>query len=163
LVAKVLLRGGSTNFSMLANPLEVMPGFPGSNGSSNGLREAATNSPSGRAERRTRVRTTLHWPILFFRGGSGEAVQSVTQNLSSSGFYCHSRVAITPGESLHCALTIPSHDPSGHEKARVLECRVRVTRVEPGLTEDTFGIACQIQEYHLAVAEERRERAGRDH
>jgi PilZ domain len=159
----MLLRGGSTDFSMLANPLEVMSDFPGPHGSNNGLRDAPNHPPTGRTERRMRVRTMLHWPIMFFRNGSGEAVESVTQNLSSSGFYCHSRVAITPGESLHCALTIPSHDPSGHEKARVLECRVRVTRVEPGLTEHTFGIACQIQDYHLAVAEERPEHTGRDH
>ena len=159
----MLLRGGSTYFSMLANPLEVMPGFPGPHSSGNGLGDAATHSPAGRTERRTRVRTTLHWPVLFFRNGSGEAVESVTHNLSSSGFYCHSRVAITPGECLHCALTIPSHDPSGYEKARVLECRVRVTRVEPGLTEDTFGIACQIQDYHLAVAEDQRDHAPHDH
>ena len=97
------------------------------------------------------MRTTLHWPVLFFRNGSGEAVETVTQNLSSSGFYCHSRVPITPGESLHCTLTIPPHDPCGHERARVLECRVRVTRVDPGIAENTFGIACQIQDYHLAV------------
>jgi len=141
---------------MLANPLEVIPGLPSPHGSNNGLRDAASNSSTARTERRMRVRTKLHWPVLFFRNGSGEAVESVTRNLSSSGFYCHSKIAINPGECLHCALTIPSHDPSGYEKARVLECRVRVTRVEPGLTEDTFGIACQIQDYHLAVAERHR-------
>jgi len=147
---------------MRANPLEVIPGFPEANGSTNGFREAANHGPAERAERRTRVRTKLHWPVLFFPRGTAEAVGSITQNLSSSGFYCHSRIPITPGESLHCVLTIPSHDPSGHEKARLLECRVRVTRVEPGLTEDTFGIACQIQDYHLAVGEDPREMRPRD-
>jgi PilZ domain len=148
---------------MLANPLEVIPGLPGPHGSSNGVRDAITNSPNGRTERRMRVRTALHWPVLFFCNGSGEAVETVTHNLSSSGFYCQSRIAIAPGENLRCALTIPSHDPSGYEKARVLECRVRVTRVEPGLTEETFGIACQIQDYHLAVGQEQRHHAPRDH
>jgi hypothetical protein len=141
---------------MLANSQEAAVNFSGSNGPSNGTSEA------GRTERRTRVRTTLHWPVLFFRNGSGEAVESVTQNLSSSGFYCHTRVRITLGESLDCVLTIPSHDPSGHEKVRVLNCRILVRRVEPGSIENTFGIACEIQDFHLVVAEGRREHTRRD-
>ena len=161
LAAKVQLTFGSTGLHMLVNPLETFPGFASAAGSSRGLSEVATNSLAVRPERRTRVRTTVHWPVLFFRNGSGEAIESVTQNLSSSGFYCHSQRPITPGEFLRCALKIPSHDPSGHEKPRVLECRVRVTRVEPSLTEDTFGVACHIQDYHLMVGEERRERKRR--
>jgi hypothetical protein len=144
----------STHSSMRVNPLELIPGSTDAGCSNNGLREGGIYPPVGRTERRSRIRTTLRWPIAFFRKGSGEAIKSVTQNLSSGGFYFYSQVAITPGEALSCVLTIPSHLPSGREKDRVLDCRVRVTRVEPSPTGDTFGIACEIEEYHLAIPED---------
>jgi hypothetical protein len=141
----------STEPFMRVNPLELIPGSP--EAGVPGSREGGFQSPAVRAERRSRIRTTLHWPIAFFRKGSAEATKSVTQNLSSSGFYFYSELAITPGELLSCALTIPSHLPSGWESDRVLDCRARVTRVEPGPAGATFGIACEIEEYHLAVPE----------
>lgn len=141
---------------MSANPLDVFSAH-------SRARELAGIESAFRPERRKRARTQVHWRVLFLRDGGSGAVETITQNLSSIGFYCFSDVPLMAGEYLRCIVSIPSHDPSGHEKARLLECRIRVTRVEPGAVEGTFGIACQIQDYHLAVSEEHREAARHDH
>jgi hypothetical protein len=104
-----------------------------------------------RSERRKRVRTTVHWPVLFFRNEVAEAIESTTQDLSSSGFYCLSRTLFVPGELLFCTLKVPSYEPLGQERARILECRARVMRAEPVSLEGFFGIACQIEDYRFLV------------
>lgn len=139
---------------MFANPLEIFPVCRDPKAPSNGSNETAPRHSATHPERRTRVRTTVHWPVVFFRGRSGETIESVTQNLSSKGFYCHSQTLIAPGEVLICAIKLPSYDLSGHERPRILECRVQVKRVDPGGTGDTFGIACQIYDYHLVVGDD---------
>jgi PilZ domain len=102
-------------------------------------------------ERRKRVRTRLHWPVLLFRERPGsEAIESVTRDLSSSGFYCFSGIRLNEGERLICSITIPTHDPHGKHLARTLECRVQVMRVVPQESGDAFGIACRIENYHLS-------------
>ena len=105
------------------------------------------------SERRQRQRTLVHWPVLLFRDHAGEAIETTTQNLSSSGFYCQSRTPLAAGEFLFCTLRIPSHEASCR-KCRVLECRVRVTRAEPALTEGLFGIACRIEDYRFVAPHE---------
>jgi PilZ domain len=148
---------------MLVDFSEVLPGLTGSSLTNNATPGLSTYAGGTVPERRARHRITVHWPILFFRMGSGETIETVTQNLSSNGFYCHAAVPITPGEAVRCILKIPSYDPTGFEKSRVLECRIRVTRVEPGSVEGSFGIACQIQDFQLIVGEDRREQAGQNH
>src|ERR1035437_1805651 len=74
-------------------------------------------------ERRKRTRNNLHWPILFFRHEAADTVVSLTQDLSSSGFYCVTGVAFTPGERLICTLKIPTHDPNGKHLEQRLECK----------------------------------------
>ena len=102
-------------------------------------------------ERRNRVRTRLHWPVLMFRSWPGsDTVESVTCDLSSSGFYCLSGVQLLEGEQLMCCIRIPSHDPRGKHLERALECRVRVTRVVPQESGNLFGVACRIEDYHLS-------------
>lgn len=43
-----------------------------------------------RVEHRRRARTQVHWPILFLITGSrgGAPIETITENLSSDGFYC---------------------------------------------------------------------------
>jgi hypothetical protein len=104
-------------------------------------------------ERRLRPRTRLHWPVLLLRERQGsQNFESVTRDLSSSGFYCFTRVQLAVGEQLRCSLRIPTHDPRGKNLERTLECRVRVVRIvtqEPG---DVFGVGCRIEDYHLGQA-----------
>jgi len=128
---------------MLANPLEFFTASAGSD---------TTTGPRDTHgwERRKRARTRVHWRVLLFRNQTTEAVESLTQDLSSLGFYCLSRDPFTPGESLHCTLRVPAHDPGGDEAERTLECLVRVMRVEPAAVEEFYGIACRIEDYRLA-------------
>jgi hypothetical protein len=103
------------------------------------------------ADRRKRARTRLHLPLLLFRDSDrSAAVHSTTRDLSSSGFYCLSRVQFGVGEQLMCCLRMPTHDPDGQGMVRNLECMVRVLRVVPQESGDAFGIACRIEDYHLS-------------
>ena len=106
---------------------------------------------AGRPERRKRVRTQVHWTILLFRETTSKAVTTITQNLSSSGFYCMAGFPFALGEKLFCALEVPTHDPLGKKRSLPLECRVRVVRVDPEVGAGCFGIACQIEDYHFPV------------
>jgi len=115
-------------------------------GSVNGV---AAN-PGAVVEKRNRVRTRVHWPVLLFRDRRGAtAIESITRDLSSSGFFCLTRVQLNEGERLVCSIKIPTHDPQGKHLERTLECRVAVVRVVPQESNDLFGIACRIVDYHL--------------
>lgn len=104
------------------------------------------------AERRKRMRTTVHWPILFFREHLAEGIESTTLNLSSSGFYCLSRTLFAVGESLFCTLRVRSHDPGGKERIWNLQCQVRVKRAEPASLDGLFGVACEIEDYQFTAS-----------
>lgn len=103
---------------------------------------------SFRPERRTRSRVRVHWSVRLLPGGGGKGIETVTQNLSSSGFYCFSPSPLKPGDCLLCTMKLPSYDPNGDEPVLTLECRVRVMRAEV-TTDGLFGIACRIYDYRL--------------
>jgi hypothetical protein len=131
---------------MSGDSLQVVSGL---NGSINSADDARGTPP----ERRQRARTRLHLPLVIFRAGSAaSAVESMTRDLSSSGFYCMSRVQFTIGEQLICSLKLPTHDPAGRHLERNLECTVRVMRVIPQESGSLFGIACRIEDYHVSQA-----------
>ena len=105
-----------------------------------------------RSERRNRVRAQVHWPVSFVRGDREETVETLTQNLTSEGFYCFCSSSFVPGERLDCCLKLPAHDPAGRSQVLWLECRVRIGRVDPPNAEGIFGVACQIEDYHFAYS-----------
>jgi hypothetical protein len=108
--------------------------------------------PAYRSERRKRARTKVHWALLLFQDHAGEAVETVTRDLSSNGFYCLSRIPFVCGEVLVCSLQIPTYEPLNNEKTLTLECRARVVRSEPGAGDGLCGIACQIEDYRFGGA-----------
>ena len=110
------------------------------------------HDPIHHGERRTHVRTRVRWSVLL-RHRHGESLESVTENLSSQGFYCFSPAPIGFGEVLPCWLTIPTYDPTDERATVVLECKVRVVRSEAVSSEGPYGVACRIEEYHLACGE----------
>jgi hypothetical protein len=132
---------------MSANPLELFPAYPGP-------RKPAVldidRDVERRSERRGRIRTTVHWPVRFFRNHTGEAVETLTQDLSSGGFYCLSPTPFVLGERLVCVLRVPTHRPGGKEADQTLECKVQVMRVDPAVQEEFYGIACRIEDYRFA-------------
>jgi len=137
-------KGASSTLSMSGDSLELIDAW---GGLPNGIGLSAAGIP----ERRKRVRTRLHWPVLMFGDRQGtENIESVTRDLSSSGFYCLTRVPLFEGEQLVCSIKIPTHDPHGKNLERTLECRVRVVRVAPQDSGDLFGVGCRIDDYHLS-------------
>ena len=103
---------------------------------------------SHKTERRSRARTQVHWPVLLLRNAGGKAIETVTQNLSSSGFYCFSSTGLTPGERLFCTLRVPAHDPDNDGSSVSLECNAVVMRSEVAASGE-FGVAFRIEDYHL--------------
>ena len=110
---------------------------------------------SFRPERRGRARTQVHWPVLLLPHCGSGAIETVTQNLSSNGFYSYSPEPLQAGQTLLCTLKVPSHDPKGEERALALECTVTVLRAE-AVSKNLFGIAFQIVDYHLIRGGSRR-------
>jgi hypothetical protein len=105
------------------------------------------NAPSQfRHERRRRVRSPLHLPVFFFASESREAVETTTQNLSSSGFYCLSAVAFAVNDLAFCYIKIPIYQPNRTERTWTLKCRLRVVHVQ-FLGEDGYGVGCEIEDY----------------
>ena len=135
--------------SMSANSMELSAVY-------GGLKKSAELENLLPSERRKRARNHLHWSLLLFPNRAAEAVESLTRDLSSSGFYCVTGVAFIPGERLICTLKVPTHDPNGKHLEQKLECRVRVMRVEPQGAEGTFGLACQIEDYHFSQVQTER-------
>lgn len=99
------------------------------------------------ADRRKRARSRVHWPVLIFRDSGPEAIEIVTEDLSSTGFFCFSQIAFACGERVTCAIRIPKHDTLGNEQTLTLLCKARVMRVERPSMKATMGIACRIEEY----------------
>jgi hypothetical protein len=96
-------------------------------------------------DRRKRTRSKVRCPILIFRETDQEAVESVTENLSSAGFFCFSEIVFTCGEPLTCTIRIQQHDSRANELT--LLCKARVMRVEHTSSKATTGIACHIEDY----------------
>ena len=101
-------------------------------------------------ERRKRKRVALHWPIRLFRSPTAASIETITENLTSNGFFCFSREPFELGERLDCIITIPPGSYNHSASSRVcLQCRVRVTRVEDQA--EGFGLGCYIEDYDLLV------------
>jgi len=108
-------------------------------------------------ERRRRTRSQVQWRVRFWGGFLTEALETVTQNLSSDGFYCSSRNPFVPGEQLVCSLSIPIHRLDPADSGVELECRVRVVRIDPVSEAGYFGIGCKIEDYRLTRTTVRRD------
>src|SRR5690349_11566312 len=78
---------------------------------------------AAKRDRRKRVRTSVHWPVVF-RSPANEVFETITQNLSSQGFYCLSSTPLASGQPLLCWVTVPTYDPTGGMSSVVLECDV---------------------------------------
>jgi len=90
----------------------------------------------------------VHWPLLFHRCGTAEAVETVTYDLSSDGFYCFASTPFVPGECRVCTLTVPTNHPKSGGGVVLVECKVQVMRVQ--LNDDgRYGIGCRIEDYRF--------------
>jgi len=127
---------------MSAHPLEFFPG-------QFGQARPEPQRPGLHLERRKRTRVAVHWRAWLFRKNRSLAVETVTQNLSSDGFYCLAEAPFLPGERLMCALAIPTLEPTGRKEERRLECVVRVARLD--CSGERAGVAFHIESYRVVV------------
>jgi hypothetical protein len=102
-----------------------------------------------RPERRKRSRSHVHWQVCFFGVDVGRTVGTTTENLSSAGFHCFSPVPLIAGDLVTCRLHVPSRQPSNSGRGSSLECKVRVVRVEPAGERQSYGVACEIEDYQF--------------
>jgi len=97
-------------------------------------------------DRRKRLRAQVHWGISF-RSANSDTVETVTQNLSSDGFYCLVNTPFVPGEVRPCILSVPTYYPYGGNRVQPVHCKVRVIRVEVlGAQDDSYGVGCRIED-----------------
>jgi len=102
-------------------------------------------------ERRKRLRLRVAWPLSFFRSDDPEPVHTVTQDLSSDGFYCIANTVFMPGTIMTCTLGVPTIYPYGPgAQTRPVLCRVRVIRVEALGDSGPYGVGCRIEDYRFA-------------
>lgn len=104
-------------------------------------------------ERRHRVRLQVRWPVSIWAPNSSAPVETVTTDLSSDGFHCLSPMPLQPDSILACALTIPeTSNHAANGKCRVLECQIRVIRLEAPNKDGDFGLGCRIENFRIATA-----------
>jgi len=102
-----------------------------------------------RPERRKRSRSHVHWQVCFFGVNVGRTVETTTENLSSAGFHCFTPVPLIAGDLVTCRLRLPSRQPSTNGHGSSLECKVRVVRVEQAGERQSYGVACEIEDYRF--------------
>jgi hypothetical protein len=107
---------------------------------------SATSAIAFPNDRRNRRRLAVHWPVRLFGQIGRKSLESTTENLSSEGFYCISRIEFKTGERLRCQI-IMSAATLGLDTPIVLECRVTIRRVEH--LERCFGLGCHIEDYSV--------------
>jgi len=102
-------------------------------------------------ERRRRLRADVHWAVRLVRHAirAPIEIESVTDNLSSEGFYCLCDESFVPGEFLECILFVPTHTRNAERECFGLRCLVRVVRAERLSTGSRCGIGCHIEDYRV--------------
>jgi hypothetical protein len=111
---------------------------------------AAVRRDVERSERRRRIRIRLRWTLNLLAPGGTEAIQTVTRDLSSCGFYCWSSLPFVPGEQLIAILTAPAHNRERPDCVLPIECNVRIVRVEPPNRDGLYGLGCEITDYRIS-------------
>lgn len=104
-----------------------------------------TTSPAD--ERRRSMRMPLRLTATLIRRNGG-TLSTVTENLSSSGFYCRAKDRLAPGEEFDCSIALSPDYARSLERQFLLLCCGRVARVEP-VDADWFGLGCTINEYFV--------------
>jgi hypothetical protein len=100
-------------------------------------------------DRRRYPRLTLALPLVLFRPGEADKIETKTEDVNCDGFYCVSDHRFSLDDRLECELLIHGDELSSvPEDDLCLRCRVRVVRVvERGLG---FGLACRLEDYTVS-------------
>jgi PilZ domain len=101
-------------------------------------------------ERRRRPRLSLALPVVLTRPGTEAAIDAMTENISSEGFYCHTASEFWTDEILNCEVSLPGDQVSSvPEDGLRLSCEVRVVRVVSRGAQQGFGVACHLEDYTM--------------
>ncbi len=93
-------------------------------------------------ERRAQRRLPLRWQMRLSSQTIG-SVETCTENLSASSFYCVLDEPPPLGEKMNCDMTIPT---SGYRRTvGGIMCEAEVVRVDARQT--GFGVACRILDF----------------
>ncbi|MGO4885154.1 MAG: PilZ domain-containing protein [Bryobacteraceae bacterium] len=99
-------------------------------------------------ERRACPRVPLQWALSIRRQEREEPViSSITENLSSHGFFCLADRPLAAGENVACVIKLPF--PRELPASRALYCQAQVVWVRAA-EDGRFGIACRIDDYSVA-------------
>jgi hypothetical protein len=93
-------------------------------------------------ERRTQRRLALRWHMKL-SGQTIGSVETCTENLSASSFYCVLETPPALGEKMDCDLTIPTSNY--RRTVGAILCEAEVVRVDARQT--GFGVACKILDF----------------
>lgn len=95
-------------------------------------------------ERRRLQRLQIRCAVSLWKPSDGTFTRTVTENLTSSGFFLLSRESYLPGDKLEATLEVPARSSNGgHTGCLHLQCQVEVLRID----DRQSGIACRIKEY----------------
>jgi hypothetical protein len=104
-------------------------------------------------DRRRRLRADVRWAVSIRRHSSRTPIESITDNLSSEGFYCVCDEPFFPGEFLECMILAPTHTRNGLRECLGLRCLVQVVRVESLAASGRCAIGCHIEDYRVVPSE----------
>lgn len=98
-------------------------------------------------ERRRYLRVPVQWKLWALTRCGQRVLESRTENLSVNGFYTVLPEPYLLGDEIRCTILVPR--PHEDSKGVILECQVRVVRVEPDASGAGFGVACCILDYEV--------------
>jgi hypothetical protein len=102
-------------------------------------------------DRRYRPRLKLAFPLVLFRSGEADRIETITEDVSCDSFFCVSDHPFSPDDRLECELLIPGDKLSSvpEDDLRV-RCRARVVRVVARGLHLGFGVACRLEDYTIS-------------
>jgi len=100
-------------------------------------------------ERRRLQRLQIRCSVSLWKPSDGTFARTVTENLSSGGFFCILCEPYLPGDELHATLEVPAQEWNGRRQGCLtLQCQVEVVRID----DRQSGIACRIKDYTVIAA-----------
>ena len=94
-------------------------------------------------------RVPLHWTVYLACTGSQHRLRATTRNISSDGFYCVLDQPLKLGDRIDCDIVVPTHLSRNPNEVAYLRCRALVACVEDLGVGAGFGVACEIEDFHL--------------
>jgi len=113
--------------------------------------QAPISSQESGLDRRCRPRLRLALPLVLFRPGQMDRIETTTEDVSCDSLYFVSGLPFSPDDRLECELLIPGDALSSvPEDDLCLRCGVRVVRVEERARQLGFGVACRLEDYTIS-------------